>query len=173
MSTLIQELFNEIKNEVVRLLDEKNTMGAFKKLNASIKQYSSSGDLYAFKVIILQDMGDDPAIIQDTTQALDLGLKYRDDLEKDLYLYRAKAYNTLGEYQNAISDTSKVISLDPKSSLGYGLRAEAYCMMDPPQLQLALEDSDKAIELDPNEPFARRLMVTGTDLGTRRLDSIF
>lgn len=168
MNILTSDKFYEIRDEASDLSDGKNHMGAIKKLNEAIKQYPSSGDLYACRAFIYMRMSDMLPIIQDATKALDLGLKYADNLEVDMYLYRGGAYITFGKYPEALSDAAKVINMSPKYSAGYQLRGEIYREMNPPQFYESIKDYDKAIELDPNDAYA----YTGRGATWIKIDNI-
>ena len=64
----------------------------------------------------------------------------------EAYINRAAAQNSLQEYDAAIADSTRAISLDPSLVLAYLNRA--YAFNEKSQYEAAIEDSDKAIELD-------------------------
>ncbi|MFZ1988290.1 MAG: tetratricopeptide repeat protein [Alphaproteobacteria bacterium] len=84
------------------------------------------------------------AMIADCTAALKL---------KDitaLYTLRAIAYLNSGQYQNAATDFSTVVTREPTNPLAYNNRAAAYGGLK--QHDLAIADLTKAIGLSPNQP---------------------
>ncbi|UJB68357.1 serine protease [Acaryochloris sp. 'Moss Beach'] len=70
----------------------------------------------------------------------------------DLFLL-ASNKSKKGDYQGAISDYDKAISLDPKLSDAYVNRGNAYYSLK--QYSQAISDYDKAISLDPKDVVAR------------------
>ena len=62
------------------------------------------------------------------------------------YINRAAAYNSLQRWEEAISDSTEAINLDPESTLAYLNRAMAY--NDTEEYALAVADFSKIIELD-------------------------
>ena len=64
------------------------------------------------------------------------------------YNNRATAYAEQHQYQQAIADFTKAISLDPRGALTYRNRGLAY--HDLGQLNQAIEDYTVAIRLDPS-----------------------
>ena len=62
------------------------------------------------------------------------------------YINRAAAYNSLQRWEEAISDSTEAINLDPESTLAYLNRAMAYNATE--EYDLAIADFSKIIELD-------------------------
>ena len=155
MSTLTQEQFSQIRDEIFRISsNENNPTGAINKLTSYIRKYSSSGDLYALRAVLHYDIQDGPLTISDTTTAFELGLLHFDipEVRKALYYGRGLAYSNLGNSQNAISDASKAISVDPNYVNAYTMRGQAYADIE--QYQPAMTDFDKALSIDPKDGFA-------------------
>ena len=77
------------------------------------------------------------------------------DLKKDWaipYFYRAAAYHSLGEYNEAMLDYSKAIKLDDKMTDAYYNRAKIILSrkdIQNPDIQKAINDLERALELDP------------------------
>lgn len=78
------------------------------------------------------------------------------ELKKDWeisFFYRAVAYHALEEYDNAILDYTKAIQLNDKMTDAYYNRAKILLSrkdIDNPDLNRAIDDLEKALELDPN-----------------------
>lgn len=95
---------------------------------------------------------------------------YNDELRNDPSNYqvlfrRAFLYYGQNQYNQALTDISKAISLIPKSdsdllSQSYNLRANIYLMSD--QNQLALEDLKQSLSLDPSN-YATLYQVANTE----------
>ena len=62
------------------------------------------------------------------------------------YINRAAAYNSLQRWEEAISDSTEAINLDPESTLAYLNRAMAYNATE--EYDLAIADFSKIIEVD-------------------------
>lgn len=68
------------------------------------------------------------------------------------YFYRAVAYEALGEYDNAILDYTKALSINNKITDAYYNRAHIILSrkdIENPNIDKAVEDLNKALELDP------------------------
>ena len=78
------------------------------------------------------------------------------ELKKDFsvsYFYRGAAYHSLEEYDEAMLDYTKAISLDPKMTDAYYNRARIILSrkdLENPDIQKAISDLEKALELDEN-----------------------
>lgn len=83
------------------------------------------------------------------------------DLNKDMsvsYFYRGAAYHSIEEYDEAMMDYSKAISIDPKMTDAYYNRAKIILSrkdIENPDIKKAIADLEKALELD--EKFADAL----------------
>ncbi len=66
------------------------------------------------------------------------------------YINRAADHFHLGNYAQAVADTTRAIELNPNSDLAYQNRAAAYSELGRHDLELS--DSSRAIELNPTEP---------------------
>lgn len=71
----------------------------------------------------------------------------QDAFNADAYLRRGLTYFTLGEIENAFTDSEKVIELAPRSALGYWLRGILHGTVE--EDDKAYADYDKAIRLNP------------------------
>lgn len=70
--------------------------------------------------------------------------------EPNWYLLRAEAYRRLKQFDDALRDSDKFVSLTPDISIGYNNRAWLKAAMD--DYDRALVDANKAIELDSEKP---------------------
>ena len=83
------------------------------------------------------------------------------ELNKDFsvsYFYRGAAYHSIGEYDEAMLDYTKALSLDPKMTDAYYNRAKIILSrkdIQNPDIKKAIADLEKALELD--EKFADAL----------------
>ena len=68
------------------------------------------------------------------------------------YSNRGAVLNDVGQYQEAISDLDRAISLNPDLAIAYNNRANSYADLD--QLDSALDDYREAIRLDPGMALA-------------------
>jgi len=69
------------------------------------------------------------------------------------YFYRGASYHSLGEYDDAMLDYTKSIALDPKMTDAYYNRAKVILSrkdIENPDIQKAITDLEKALELDEN-----------------------
>ncbi len=65
---------------------------------------------------------------------------------------RGTAYSELKNYQAALNDLTKAISIDSKNGLAYTVRGVVYFRSNRPQL--AIKDFDAALAIDPNDKYA-------------------
>ena len=88
------------------------------------------------------------------------------DLKKDWdisYFYRAVAYHSLENYDEAMLDYTKVIQINPKMTDAYYNRARITLSrkdIQNPDIKKAISDLEKAVELDEN--FADALYALAT-----------
>ena len=69
------------------------------------------------------------------------------------YFYRGASYHSLEEYDEAMMDYTKAISLDENMTDAYYNRAKIILTrkdIENPKIENAIKDLEKAIELDPN-----------------------
>ena len=114
-------------------------------------------------------------VISDATKAIEL-----ENAFADAYLYRGLAFSSLGKYREALKDLDRAIELNPQGSYGFVGRAMAFLnrglgltagisdnlkaaqqirerlskkleQKDINDLNMALKDFDRAIQLNPNE----------------------
>ena len=77
------------------------------------------------------------------------------EMKNDLavsYFYRGACYHSLEEYDEAMMDYTKALSLDNKMTDAYYNRAKIILTrkdIDNPKIENAIKDLEKAIELDP------------------------
>ncbi len=62
---------------------------------------------------------------------------------------RANAFNALGEYERAIEDYDRTLSLDPAFAYAYTNRGVAYRFLG--QNERAIQDFDRALQLNPKD----------------------
>jgi serine/threonine protein kinase len=111
---------------------------------------NSEGYCYLGEGLLL--MGNYREAIENFTQALDLEADYVDAL-----VGRGDAHRLLGEYDAAIEDCDKALGIDEGSAWAYGTRGAAYHARGVgSDFELALNDLNKAIELDDQYTFAFR-----------------
>lgn len=77
-----------------------------------------------------------------------------DPLDAKLYILRAKAYNGLKQYDNAVIESSYAISLVPFGLSAYNERAFSYYMLN--DFDKANQDAAKALKINPNSVRAER-----------------
>lgn len=88
---------------------------------------------------------------EDAVQKINQSIELKRDWELS-YFYRAVAYQTLGEFNDALLDYTKAIQLNPRMTDAYYNRAYINLTrkdIQNPDLQKTIEDLDKALELDP------------------------
>ena len=78
------------------------------------------------------------------------------------YGVRGTAYRRKGEYEQAITDTSEAIRLDPKDARAYAARGEIYRLKA--EYDKAIIDTSDAIRLDPRYPAPMPLGVGPTGI---------
>jgi tetratricopeptide (TPR) repeat protein len=66
----------------------------------------------------------------------------------DQLLSRAKAFNDLRRYEEALQDLNRALELDPNNTQALGLRGNTYLTMK--RYEQALRDLNRALQLDPN-----------------------
>ena len=88
---------------------------------------------------------------EDAVQKINQSIELKRDWEIS-YFYRAVAYQTLGEFNDALLDYTKAIQLNPRMTDAYYNRAYINLTrkdIQNPDLQKTVEDLNKALELDP------------------------
>lgn len=88
---------------------------------------------------------------EDAVQKINQSIELKRDWEIS-YFYRAVAYQTLGEFNDALLDYTKAIQLNPRMTDAYYNRAYINLTrkdIPNPDLQKTVEDLNKALELDP------------------------
>lgn len=88
---------------------------------------------------------------EDAVQKINQSIELKRDWELS-YFYRAVAYQTLGEFNDALLDYTKAIQLNPRMTDAYYNRAYINLTrkdIQNPDLQKTVEDLNKALELDP------------------------
>ena len=88
---------------------------------------------------------------EDAVQKINQSIELKRDWELS-YFYRAVAYQTLGEFNDALLDYTKAIQLNTRMSDAYYNRAYINLTrkdIQNPDLQKTVEDLNKALELDP------------------------
>lgn len=82
---------------------------------------------------------------------INMSLEMKDDWAIP-YFYRAATYHAMGEYDEAMLDYTKALSLDPKMTDAYYNRARIILSrkdIENPNIEKAILDLEKALELDP------------------------
>ena len=108
---------------------------------------------YLDKGIFNFQTGNFQSAIEDFTESLKLNKDF-----SVTYFYRGAAYHSLEEYDEAMLDYTKAISLDDKMTDAYYNRAKIILSrkdIENPDIQKAIKDLEKALELD--EKFADAL----------------
>lgn len=90
--------------------------------------------------------------------ALEMFTKGIEENPDDHFLYsnRSAVYIALEDYENAMKDAEKTISLKPDWSKGYQRRGNVYIEVE--KLEEAEEDFKKALEKDPNSESLKKLI---------------
>jgi len=115
------------------------------------KTLSSRGAVYARQ-------GQYDKSLLDLTKAIEIDPNFVDALSN-----RALVYMQQNKYQEAINDFSRILSFQPNAGI-YGSRGVCYGRLGQPEQ--ALQDHNRAIQLDPNEgTFYRNRSVTYRSLG--------
>ena len=102
--------------------------------------------------------GDYVHAIEDATHAIELAPNIElEQLRKmvlwNAYAIRAIARSNVGDLENALADYNEAIKLSPNDADGYASRGQFYVWRN--QYDLAIQDFDKALQLDPKEWVSR------------------
>lgn len=101
----------------------------------------------------LAAMGKNTEAIADFTTAIEIS-----PTNPSPYYSRGFFYQRISKHVEAIADFTKAISLDSNHADAYGQRANAYYSqanrMTDPQVALARSDAEKALALNPKQPYA-------------------
>lgn len=103
-----------------------------------------SAEDFFFQGNVRYAQGDYKGAIENFTQAIRLQPDYA-----DAYTFRSSARLYLEEYQEALADSTQAIRLAPNSAIAYNNRCYARAR-GRGDYQGAIEDCNKAIQLDPN-----------------------
>jgi len=160
-----------LTNRGILLIREGKPQEALKDLEKAIALNPLSWDAHVAKSDIHKNLGDTKAYAQDRQELAQLASKLKakpfrntnadysqlalaydtklisvHPQEATYYGFRASAYQSLGNYKEAIKDAAKAISLKPSPS-AYAIRAEAnYQLRNLPQAQ---KDIEQAIKMTP------------------------
>ena len=88
---------------------------------------------------------------KDAIEKFNKSIELKNDMSVS-YFYRGAAYHSIEEYDEAILDYTKSISLDPKMTDAYYNRAKIILSrkdIQNPDIKKAISDLEKALELDP------------------------
>ncbi|RIB26953.1 concanavalin A-like lectin/glucanase domain-containing protein [Gigaspora rosea] len=91
-------------------------------------------------IYVLEDLENSLKIKQDTT------LKFR-----------GKFNFTMGSYENATSDLTKLLDIEPNSKFALRYRAEAYYLME--KYKESLNDVNKLLKIETNDEWASKLLA--------------
>ena len=97
----------------------------------------------------------------DAIEKINQSLELKKDWEIP-YFYRAVAYQALEKFDDAILDYTKALQLNDKMTDAYYNRAKILLSrkdIENPDLNRAINDLDKALELDPNFTYALYAMA--------------
>jgi len=126
---------------------------AYKLVDDGIQKNSDFAPYYLTRGIILINNKRYDKAIEDLNRALDLTQGKNDKiLENKIYVNRGAAYQKLTEYDAALSDYSKAISLSTKNPNVYMYRGFLYYQTQ--DYNEALKDFNLVIEIDPENPIA-------------------
>lgn len=121
---------------------------------------------YMFRGLFFQKTKEDLKAVADFTKNIELCTK-KSDCSSAVYSSRADSYMSLKEFDKAINDYTKAISIDPNDAESYHNRGLAY-LRHKAQLDLALADVEKAISLEGTKGYYYRLR--GSIMFLRRIN---
>ncbi len=114
----------------------------------AIDMYSDEPIFYAERGLVLQTLGNFAASIAD----LDSAILLRSAASADDYYNRVVSYAQLMQYDQAVSDFTESIRLQPDEVDALNNRAWSYIQLG--RFQEAVEDCTAAIEIDPDYPIS-------------------
>jgi len=109
-----------------------------------------SPDWYFNQAYDLANQGLHEEAVEEYTKVIDGNPT--NSIEIQTYINRAAAYASLKHWEEAISDSTKAIELDPERTLAYMNRAMAYNAIE--EYDLAIADCNMALDIDPEQTFA-------------------
>jgi tetratricopeptide (TPR) repeat protein len=163
--------------DAINLVEYKSSRKVVSIWRTTVTSTGSSGDLRrVFPVLAAASM---PYITKNTGKQIDITLLENDKAVLDIkgvaniqqtetkskeaksYFDRGLAYYKTGQYDEAISEYTKVIEINPKVAEAYGNRGLAYGRKG--QYDLAIADFNKAIEINPKvaEVYGNRAIAYG------------
>lgn len=123
-------------------------------LAEQIKQNPNDPNLYLERALVNQFKKKLPEAIADYTKAMEFHYEPQGNVDKGQSLFdmRATCHMQMKNWDAAISDLTKAISIAPNQAMSYGNRGSAYC--EKKQFALAMNDYTKVLQLDPRQPMA-------------------
>ncbi len=137
----------ELQGKVTKLLAER-----FVVINECLKEYPELN-------YILEDWVDRNPNYFVVAGAIvsDYNADKNRERDADAYLTHGNAYKAKDELDQAISDYTKAIEINPRDPNAYSIRGDTYCMQK--KYDQAISDCEKAIEIDPR--FAEAYFTRG------------
>ncbi|CAK93756.1 unnamed protein product (macronuclear) [Paramecium tetraurelia] len=135
---------NILKNRGILLFNLNQFDEALKDFNEAINLTQNDSTLYLNAAIILQAQNKN----QEALEHYNLSIKLNTN-DQRAYKSRAMLYSNLGEVQLAVSDLSKAILLKSDDFNAYYHRGKLIIYWKQKQLNLALQDFNQSIRLNP------------------------
>lgn len=129
-----------------KLFEEQNYEAAITAFNEFLNEKGNHADALFFRALAFRKVGRFHESINDFTNML---TKLPD--EASLYSERGVSYYHLKEYNKAVEDLDKAVSLEPNNPYRYSSRAYIRAYID---VEGAIADYEKTIELDPKDEIA-------------------
>jgi tetratricopeptide (TPR) repeat protein len=134
---------NGLMNRGLALRNLERPDEALVALSSAITQNSTLWEAYENRAFIYEDRSNWRAMYDDANKMIEL-----DPNDRMGYEFRGHAYLESGQYQLAIADFTKAISLD-SAIYGYRMRGRAYYFLD--QADNAMADFNAALRIDPKD----------------------
>lgn len=132
---ILRALAKDARDRFPTIKDFADTLKEAAQESKSAKQWFEEGLIYF-------DTGNDQRAAELFSKAIEVDAEYA-----EAYIYRARTYNGLHKYEQALADTSYAIQLNPNHYLAYYARGYAYHGLK--EYQRAISNSNKAISLNP------------------------
>ena len=132
----------ELLDEGCNKFNKEDFQGAIDKFSKAIELKSNYDRAYSNRGAAKYFLNDTEGAMQDYNKAIELNPR-----NVNAYTNRATLNQKLKNYQDAIDDCTRAIEIEPTADL-YNIRG--WAMLDSLKFQSAVEDFNKAIELNSN-----------------------